>query len=109
MCEKIIAPAQIFLNYYVDCINEIRKTRDEFCDELVKLGFIVIPSKANFVFAKHNSISGKYIFEELRKQKILIRRFDKERIDEYLRISIGTPEQMQTVVNALLEIVGGIK
>ena len=49
------------------------------------------------------------IFEELRKRKILIRRFDKERIDEYLRISIGTPEQMQIVINALAEIVGGIK
>ncbi|MBO5870933.1 MAG: histidinol-phosphate transaminase [Clostridia bacterium] len=96
-------------DYYVECINEICKTRDKFSEELVKLGFDVIPSKANFVFAKHNSISGKYIFEELKKRKILIRRFDKERIDEYLRISIGTPEQMQIVINALAEIVGGIK
>ena len=96
-------------DYYVKCINEICNTRDEFSAEITKLGFDVIPSNANFVFAKHNLISGKYIFDELRKKKILIRRFDKERIDEYLRISIGTPEQMRIVANALAEIVGGIE
>ncbi len=94
-------------DYYTSCINEICKTRDVFSDELKKLGFTVIPSYANFVFAKHNSISGKLIAKELRDRKILIRRFDKARIEEYLRISIGTSEQMKAVVEALKEIVGG--
>ncbi len=94
-------------SYYLSCISEICDTRDKFSAELVKLGFEVLPSKTNFVFAKHGSISGRFIAEELRKKKILIRRFDKERIDEYLRISIGTPEQMETVADAIADIVGG--
>lgn len=94
-------------DYYISCIAEICNTRDCFSKQLEEMGFCVIPSNANFVFAKHSSMSGKDIANELRERKILIRRFDKERISEYLRISIGTPAQMQTVADALKEIVGG--
>jgi len=108
-CLTQAAGASVLENndYYLSRISEVCDTRDKFSDNLVKLGFEVLPSKANFVFAKHATVSGKTIFEELKNKKILIRRFDKERIDEYLRISIGTPEQMDTVTDAIAEIVGG--
>lgn len=94
-------------DYYVDRVKEICETRDSFSNEIKDLGFEVVPSKTNFVFAKHKSVSGKEIASKLRDRDILIRRFDKERISEYLRISIGTPEQMKTVISALKDILGG--
>lgn len=93
--------------YYTKCVNEICKTRDSFSEDIKGLGFEVVPSKTNFVFAKHKEIDGKEIACRLRERGILIRRFDKERINEYLRISIGTPEQMKTVYSALSDIIGG--
>lgn len=93
--------------YYENCVNEMISTREAFSKELVRLGFNVIPSKANFVFAKNDKISGVELAEKLRDEGILIRRFNKERIFEYVRISIGTPEQMQTVVKKIEKILGG--
>lgn len=92
--------------YYMSCVDEICRTRDEFSARLRNIGFEVIESKTNFVFAKHNKLCGKYITEQLRERKILIRRFDNERIKEYVRITIGTPEQMQKVFEALCDIIG---
>ena len=94
-------------DYYTERVKEICNTRDSFSEEIKALGFEVIPSKTNFIFAKHKNISGKVIAGKLREHGILIRRFDKERISEYLRISIGTPEQMKAVYNALSDIIGG--
>ncbi len=94
-------------SYYKKCIAEICDTRDSFTEELRNIGFEVIQSNTNFVFAKHPYVSGKLIFEELRERGILIRRFDNERIREFLRITIGTPEQMKIVTTALKEIIGG--
>lgn len=93
--------------YYTSRVNEICDTRDSFTEALKKLRFEVIPSKTNFVFAKHESISGEAVTEALRERGILVRHFTNERIKDYLRISIGTPEQMQKVSEALAEIVRG--
>lgn len=95
--------------YYKSCIAEICETRDEFSKRLTKIGFEVIPSQTNFIFAKHETVAGKLIFDQLKEKGILVRRFDKERIVDYIRISIGTPEQMERVADALEEIVGGLK
>ncbi len=94
-------------DYYKSCIEEICETRDGFTKELKKIGFSVIPSQTNFVFAKHNEISGADLASKLREKGILIRRFDKERIVDYVRITIGTPDQMERVLMALEEIIGG--
>lgn len=96
-------------DYYRECIEEICDTRDKFSKSLKRLGFDVIPSQTNFVFAKHSDISGVEIAESLRDKGILIRRFDKERIADYIRITIGTPAQMECVVSVLDEIIGGKK
>ncbi len=93
--------------YYEKCVAEICNTRDAFASKLKEIGFDVLPSYTNFVFAKHSAFEGKVISEELRKRSILVRHFNSERIKDFVRITIGTPEQMTKVIEAIEEIVGG--
>ena len=81
--------------------KEIIKNREFTTNELKKLGFSVLPSKANFVFAKHNEKSGEELYNALREKGILIRRLSPTRIKDYLRITIGTKEQMTALIDAL--------
>ena len=80
--------------YFRDNISKIKETRERTVEGLEFAGFNVLPSDANFVFATHNRHKAKDIFEELKKKKIYVRHFAQERIDNYLRISIGTDEEM---------------
>lgn len=82
----------------------IEENREFTKAELEKLGFECLESKANFILAKHPGKSGKMLYEKLKEMGILIRHFDKERICEYNRITIGTKEQMQALISALEEI-----
>ena len=69
------------------------------------MGFSVVPSKSNFILAKSDSISGQRLYERLKDEKgILIRHFNKERIKDYNRITIGTREQMDAFLTAVQEI-----
>jgi len=68
-----------------------------------ELGFAFADSKANFIFATHKSVSAKELFEALREEGIIVRYFNKPRIDNYLRISIGTDEQMDAMLSFLTE------
>lgn len=92
--------------YFAENCRKIAETREAFAKELRARGFVFAESKANFIFAKHPEIPGEELFAELRKRAIVVRHFKKPRIGEYLRISIGTPEQMAAVVTALDEILG---
>lgn len=83
---------------------KIVKTREFTISELKRLGFACTDSKANFVFAKHNVKSGEYIYQKLRENNILVRHFDKERIVDYNRITIGTTEQMKAMISVLEKI-----
>lgn len=85
----------------------IQQNRAWTVEELQKLGFSVLPSKANFVFAKHNLIGGKELYLTLKEKGILVRHFDKERLTDYNRITIGSKEQMQILINTLSEITEG--
>ncbi|MBW2736328.1 MAG: histidinol-phosphate transaminase [Deltaproteobacteria bacterium] len=91
--------------YYDHISQQIVATRDKTTQALRALGFIVLDSSANFVFAKPAGISAKELFEALRARGILVRYFDKPRIDEYLRITMGTAEEMQGFVDAVGAIV----
>ncbi|MBE7012170.1 MAG: histidinol-phosphate transaminase [Ruminococcaceae bacterium] len=91
-------------DYTLNNCEEIIKTREYTADALSSLGFTLTPSTANFLFAKHNKISGKEIYSELKENGILVRHFDKEKIKEYNRITIGTKEQMETLVSTLKSI-----
>lgn len=88
--------------YFKEIVAKVVATREWFEKELTRLGFTYPKSSSNFVFASHKTIPAKEIFEKAREAKILVRHFDKPRIDNYLRISIGTEEEMKALV-AFLE------
>ncbi len=71
----------------------------------MELGFTFPDSKANFIFASHEKIPAKIIFQELRKRGIYVRYWEKPRIDNSLRITIGTDEQMDVLIKNLKELI----
>lgn len=87
--------------YTVFNCRKIAEAREYTLTELKRLGFICTASKANFVFAKHRAMSGRVVYEKLREKNILVRHFDKKRIENYNRITIGTKAQMQELISAL--------
>lgn len=91
--------------YFKACNAKIIKTREWTKDELRKLGFTFPDSMANFIFAAHDRISGKVLFEELKSRNIFVRHWEKPRIADYLRITVGTEEQMDKLLTALREII----
>ncbi len=92
--------------YYVENCKKIIKNREFTVAELEKLGFSVLPSKANFIFAKTDRISGLKLYEELKNRGVLIRHFEKPRIRDYNRITIGSRAEMETFVAKVKEILG---
>ena len=92
--------------YFEECVGKIVKTRENAKERLSQLGFSFPDSKANFIFATHKSVPAKEIFEKLKDLNIFVRYFAQPGIDNYLRITIGTDEQMDKLISALSEIVG---
>ena len=84
---------------------EIIETRERTAAELKKLGFTVLPSKTNFLFAKSEAISGGELYTKLRENGILVRHFTSERICEFNRITIGKPEEMETFIKTVKKII----
>jgi histidinol-phosphate aminotransferase len=91
--------------YFKECLSKIISTRDRVIPEFKKLGFSMPESKANFVFVTHKSVPAEKIFSELRKENIFVRYFSKPRINNYLRISIGTEDEMDILLCALERII----
>jgi histidinol-phosphate aminotransferase len=93
--------------YFEETTAKVVATRERTKKELKSLGFEFGDSATNFIFAKHPDKSGKEIFDYLRSRDIIVRRFDKpSRISEYLRISIGTDEEMDKLISVLKEYLG---
>lgn len=92
-------------DYYMNNCKKIIETRTFTSNELSSLGFNVINSDANFVFAKHSGYSGEDLYLKLKEKGILVRHFSKKKIEDYLRITIGTKEQMQILIDALKQII----
>ena len=84
--------------YFEETCQRIINTREWTKVELSKLGFSFGDSMSNFIFATHETIPAKELFEALKKENIYVRYFNKPRINNYLRISIGTEEEMQELV-----------
>lgn len=80
--------------YFKETVSKVVATRERFVEAIKPLGFTSLPSSANFVFATHKDIPAKEIFQAAKDAHIYVRYFDKPRIDNYLRISIGTDEEM---------------
>lgn len=91
--------------YFKEIVGKIVNTREWVKKELKELGFVFKDSMSNFIFATHPDYDIVNIFEELRKRDIYVRHFNGERIKDYLRISIGTDEEMKTLINTIKEIV----
>lgn len=91
--------------YFKEIVQKIINTREYAKDKLASLGFEFTDSKTNFLFATHKSISAEKIFNELKKKNIYVRYFNKPRIDNYLRITIGNDEEMDALYKALEEII----
>lgn len=93
--------------YFKHTVNKIIQTRERVKKELAELGFTFPDSRANFIFASHEKMAAKEIFGELKKRNIFVRFWDKPRIRNYLRITVGTGEQMDILLKNLKEIVAG--
>jgi len=92
------------LPYYCANFKKIIATREQLTRELVELGFHVFPSETNFILVRPLRFSAKEWLEKLRQRKILVRWFNHPEVRNYLRISIGTPEQTKTLVRAVRRI-----
>lgn len=87
--------------YFEETRQKVIVTREWTKGELKKLGFSFGDSMSNFIFAAHESVPAKELFEALKKEHIFVRYFSKERISNYLRISIGTRKEMETLIRFL--------
>ena len=90
--------------YFKDNCKKIIENREWTEMELAKLGFEFLPSMANFIFAKCKRIDGKKLYLSLKEKGVLVRHFDAERISDYNRITIGSKEEMQTLIDKIKEI-----
>ena len=89
--------------YFEETVHKVVETREWTKKELEKLGFVFGDSKANFIFASHPEIPAAELFAALREANIIVRYFKKPRIDNYLRITIGTQEDMEKLIKFLKE------
>ena len=93
--------------YFKETCAKIIATRERVKKELSGLGFTFPDSKSNFIFAKHNTVSGEEIFLELKKAGIYVRHWNADRISNYLRITIGTDEEMDKLIEFLRKYLAG--
>ncbi len=91
-------------NYFRETVNKIIETREYAKKELTRLGFIFTDAKSNFIFAKHKTVKAEDIFTKLKEKKIFVRYWNKPRISEYLRITVGTEAEMEQLITALEDI-----
>jgi len=87
-------------SYYHSITKEIISTREDFTRKLSGLGWKVLPSKANFVFAKKKGVPGRDVYLGLKAQGILVRHFDAQRIRDFVRITVGKREDMERLLAA---------
>ena len=94
-------------DYFEKNLKTVIENREYTKEKLSLLGFTMTDSSANFIFAKHESVSGKEIYEKLKARGVLVRHFGAARICEYNRITIGTREQMDILIDEISRIIKG--
>lgn len=97
--------ALLDVEYFRTNTEAIKKTRAWTVEAMGDIGFTCTDSKANFIFARHRKIPGSEIYLKLKERGILVRYFDKERLKPYVRITVGSVEEMRKLVGNLKEIV----
>lgn len=97
---SILAAAEAIRDreYFDMTRKKVMDTRERFTAEMEKLGFTILPSRANFVFAKSSILTGKDYFNRLRHENIIVRHFNKPLIEDYVRITIGRDEDMDELI-----------
>jgi len=90
--------------YFAHITQAVVASRNWLVAELDKLGFATLPSGANFVFSQHAQYPAAWLLAQLRERRILVRHFAKPRIDNHLRISVGTQQECEALVAALQAI-----
>jgi histidinol-phosphate aminotransferase len=93
--------------YFQDSRARVIAGRRRLNDGLVELGFEVLPSAANFVFARHPAHQGAALAAALRQRAVIVRHFAAPRISDYLRITVGTGAQIDRLLRALSDILDG--
>lgn len=93
-------------DYFVTCCNQIVEARKYLSNELEKMSFHVLPSKANFLFVNHPKLDAASIYRKLKESGILVRHFNNPIIDNFLRITIGKKEEMILLVKSIKSIIG---
>jgi histidinol-phosphate aminotransferase len=91
--------------YFEKTRKKVMETRERTKKEMRALGFNVLDSMTNFIFASHPKVNGEKIFLSLKERGILVRYFNKPKIDNYIRISIGTDKEMDSLIKNLKEII----
>jgi histidinol-phosphate aminotransferase len=91
--------------YFKETIGKVIKTRQRVTNELEALGFEVLPSSSNFIMATHNDYSMKEMFEYLKTKKVFIRYFSLPRIEKYVRVTIGTDDEMDIFLSKVKEFI----
>jgi histidinol-phosphate aminotransferase len=90
---------------YLDSVrHKIMASRDHLSGQLETLGFKVLPSSTNFLFVMHPAHEGLELANALREEGILVRHFKQPRIDQYLRITVGTPDECELLCKTLVKI-----
>ena len=88
-------------SYFKQTCAQVISSREQLVEQMQTLGFEILPSAANFVFARHNSESAEVMATYLRQQGIIVRHFQQPRIDQFLRITVGTSQDNQLLVDSL--------
>lgn len=101
VCQAVCAAAIGDADYYRERTAQVISERERLTEQLQKRGFFVLPSAANFVFARHAARGGREVYEGLRARGVLVRHFGAERIREFCRITVGTAAENDALLSAL--------
>ena len=104
VCQEVSMAAIASKEYYDECTQKVVAERERLTHALVELGFYVLPSSANFVFAEYKKTGGKFIYEQLKQRGVLVRFWNKPQLKNFCRITIGTKEQNDILLQSLREI-----
>ena len=91
-------------DYFQTCTQTVARTRDKTAAALKTMGFTLTDSKANFLFAESSRIPGGELYRKLKEKGVLVRHFDKPRLENRLRITVGSEAQMEALLTALKEL-----
>ncbi|MEG1646149.1 MAG: histidinol-phosphate transaminase [Clostridia bacterium] len=104
MTERIAAASLLDFNYHMSTVETIIAIRDIVSQKMRMLGFNVLPSSANFILAEHSEVEGNELYKRLKERGILVRYFNKPRISNFIRITVGKREDMETFLEIIADI-----